>query len=82
MQGMFPDSSDVAVLIQSSNFDSLEPTYSCPTANTLRTNYTTGPNGTLWQAHLTDAASLYAKLDSVSGTSLPDTGGWHVSFDQ
>lgn len=82
LKGLFPNTPDVAVLIQSSDFDSLEPTYSCPAANALVTNYTTGANGTLWQAHLTDAASLYANLDAVSGISNPDTGGWHVSFDQ
>jgi len=82
--GLFPLSEphDVAVMIQSSNFDSLEPTYSCGAASRLISDYTTGSDGAHWQAHLTEAASLYAKLDKVSGIATQDSGGWHVSFDQ
>ncbi|KAF8877945.1 phosphoglycerate mutase-like protein, partial [Gymnopilus junonius] len=81
--GLFPlsESQDVAVLIQSSTFDSLEPTYSCGAASRLISDYTTGNDGAQWQAHLTEAASLYAKLDQVSGIATQDSGGWHVSFD-
>ncbi|KAJ6547017.1 histidine phosphatase superfamily [Mycena capillaripes] len=79
VKGLFPGTENTAVLIQSSNFDSLEPTYSCPTADSLRNAYTSGSSN--WTTHLTDAAPLYAKLDSVSGTSNPDSGGWHTSFD-
>jgi hypothetical protein len=35
LKGLFPATSNAGVLIQSSSFDSLEPTYSCPTANSL-----------------------------------------------
>ncbi|KAF8960693.1 histidine phosphatase [Flammula alnicola] len=83
LAGLFPqsDSRFSATLIQSSTFDSLEPTYSCPTASNLRSDYTTGGSGQQWQAHLTEAASLYAKLDQVSGIATHDNGGWHTSFD-
>ncbi len=80
LKGLFPATENVAVIIQSSTYDSLEPTYSCPTANNLFNAYTSGSSN--WTDHLADAAPLYAKLDSVSGTSNPDNGGWHTSFDQ
>ncbi|KAJ7063445.1 histidine phosphatase [Mycena amicta] len=80
VKGLFPATTNAAVLIQSSNYDSLEPTYSCGAADSLRASYTTGSSN--WTSHLTAAASLYAHLDAVSGTSNPDTGGWHSSFDQ
>ncbi|KAF9474653.1 phosphoglycerate mutase-like protein [Pholiota conissans] len=83
LAGLFPHSNPqfAAVKIQSSNFDSLEPTYSCPTASNLRSQYTTGSAGQQWQAHLSGAAPLYAKLDAVSGIAPNDNGGWHTSFD-
>ena len=84
LQGLFPFSSPqyVSAFIEQLSYDSLEPSYSCPTAYTILSNYTTGSGGQKWQTHLTQAASLYAKLDQVSGISSPDTAGWHVSFDQ
>lgn len=80
LKGLFPKSSDINVIIQSINFDSLEPAYSCPQANALGTTVTTGNAN--WTSHLVAAAALYAKLDAISGISNPDSGGWHVSFDQ
>ena len=84
LKGLFPLSSPqyISAFIEQSAIDSLEPTYPCPTAYTILNNYTTGNGGQEWQTHLTQAASLYAKLDQVSGISSPDTAGWHVSFDQ
>jgi len=79
VKGLFPGTENIAVLIQSSTYDSLEPTYSCPTADNLHNAYTSGSSN--WTTHLTEAAPLYAKLDSVSGISNPDGGGWHTSFD-
>jgi len=79
LKGLFPKSSNIEVLIQSSNFDSLEPTYSCPKANALEAAVTTGNSN--WTNHLAAAAGLYAKLDAVSGIASQDTGGWHTSFD-
>lgn len=80
--GLFPQSkSDYnAALIQSSSFDSLEPTYSCRAASNLRADYTTGASGEQWKLHLSQAADLYAKLDKISGIA-PDDSGWHASFD-
>lgn len=80
LKGLFPQSSDIEVLIQSSNFDSLEPAYSCPKASALQKAVTTGNSN--WTNHLTATAGLYATLDAISGTPNQDTGGWHVSFDQ
>ncbi|KAF9450832.1 histidine phosphatase [Macrolepiota fuliginosa MF-IS2] len=80
LRGLFPKSDHIQVQIESSTFDSLEPTYSCSGADSLRNNFTTGSGGQLWQQHLTDAAPLYNKLDNVSG--IPgDDFGWHMSFD-
>nr|GAT53316.1 histidine phosphatase [Mycena chlorophos] len=79
VKGLFPLTTNLSVLLQSDTYDSLEPVYSCPTANSLFTSYTT--DSANWTDHLTAAAPLYAKLDAVSGTSNPDSGGWHTSFD-
>ncbi|KAF8191394.1 histidine phosphatase [Mycena galopus ATCC 62051] len=78
VKGLFPETENTAVFIMSDTYDSLEPVYSCPTANSLF-SYTTGSSN--WTTHLADAAPLYAKLDAVSGISNPDNGGWHSSFD-
>jgi hypothetical protein len=82
--GLFPQSKSeyIAAFIQSSSFDSLEPTYSCSAASNLRTNYTTGASGDQWKIHLSQAADLYAKLDKISGIATDDSAGWHSSFDQ
>ncbi|KAJ6606452.1 phosphoglycerate mutase-like protein [Mycena vulgaris] len=79
VKGLFPGTDNAAVIIQSSTYDSLEPVYSCPTADSIRSAYTSG--STNWTIHLTAAASLYAKLESVSGIAAADTAGWHSSFD-
>lgn len=79
--GIFPQQSKQTLVaaIQSADYDSLEPTYSCPAANALRDAYE-GSNFN-WQAHLTAAAPLWSRLDAVSGISNPDNGGWHTSID-
>lgn len=82
LRGLFPGSNGIQAEIQSPSFDSLEPTYPCSKADTLRNNYTTGSGGQVWQQHLAAAAPLYDKLDRVSGIPRNDTAGWHVSFDQ
>uniref|UniRef100_A0A8H7XU81 Acid phosphatase n=1 Tax=Psilocybe cubensis TaxID=181762 RepID=A0A8H7XU81_PSICU len=81
--GLFPlsKSHDVAVLIQSSTIDSLEPTYSCNAASKLLSDYTTGSSGELWKDHLAQAAPLYSRLDNISGIATLDTAGWHSSLD-
>jgi len=79
IKAMYPDLSNYQALIQNSAFDSLSPSFSCPAANTVNAQYQ-GAN-TTWAAHLQLAASVYDKLDAVSGIPRNDTGGWHVSFD-
>ncbi|KAF4621615.1 hypothetical protein D9613_012605 [Agrocybe pediades] len=81
--GLFPSSKsdDTIVNVQSATYDSLEPTYSCNTASNLRSDYTTGSSGAVWQAHLAEAAKVYAQLDKVSGIATQDSAGWHSSFD-
>ncbi len=81
LRGLFPKSDHIQVQIQAPPFDSLEPGYPCSNANNLRNGYQTGSKGQVWQDHLTAAATLYEKLDSVSGIAKDD-GGWHMSFDQ
>lgn len=85
LPGLFPSSgSSHIVHVQPSSIDSLEPTYSCPVADSLFASYTSagGPNAVNWTDHLAQAQSLYHTLDSVSGVQNPDSAGWHASFDQ
>lgn len=72
---MFPSSDPFKVNIQSSSFDSLEPTYSCPAADTVLSGYT--GSGTPWADHLTQAKPVYDKLDRVSGIQPGDSTGFH-----
>lgn len=80
--GMFPstEKKGYEALIQSDSYDSLEPTYSCAAADAIRSAYE-GTNAN-WTEHLSAAASLYDKLDAVSGIEKEDDAGWHTSFDQ
>ena len=89
LRGLFPQAplsspSSHIVYIQPSTIDSLEPTYSCPSADSLRQSYASsgGTNATVWTNHLVEARELYDALDKVSGIDNPDTAGWHDSFDQ
>jgi hypothetical protein len=66
--------------IQSPTIDSLEPTYSCPSATSLYANYGVSSTNPLWTAHLTASAPLFASLDAVSGV-LPSDVGFHQSWD-
>jgi acid phosphatase len=85
LQGFYPGDTGKAheVLIQPAAIDSLEPRYSCPRADALRTSFTTGPNGSAWKEHLqtVQGDGTFAALDGVSGIR-PDDGEWHVSLDQ
>ena len=82
IRGLFPFTTNAAALIQSSTFDSLEPTYSCTKAFSLKADYTTGANGQVWRDHLELAKPVYAQLDRISGVEQGDGAGWHASFDQ
>ncbi|KAF8870060.1 hypothetical protein BD779DRAFT_1479232 [Infundibulicybe gibba] len=50
--GFIPGTTNAAVLIQSSSFDSLEPTYPCSKANSIKP----GAGDPNWDAHLTNPA--------------------------
>lgn len=84
VSGLFPSvassGTPVQALIESDNYDALEPAYSCPNAVSILSNYES--TNASWTGHLTAAAGLYKKLDAVSGIASNDTGGWHTSFDQ
>ncbi len=82
--GLFPQSkpSSLPSLIQSADYDSLEPKYPCRNASFIRSGITTGSLGDQWRAHLAGAASIFDKLDKVSGFPKDDNAGWHSSFDQ
>ncbi|KAF5389959.1 hypothetical protein D9757_003560 [Collybiopsis confluens] len=80
LHGLFPESSQATALIEINEaFDSLQPTYSCPSANSVFTQYTTDSSN--WTEHLTAAKNLYQSLDNVSGIATQDSAGWHTSFD-
>ena len=82
MEGQYPAlrNHPVSVLIQPDSIDSLEPAYSCDTADDLYASYGVGSDAANWTLHLNDSVSLFGKLDSVSrvNTSDPD---WHNWFD-
>lgn len=81
--GLFPSkSSPLPVLIQSRNYDSLEPKYLCNRASSIRSDITVGCHGQPWKTHLTRAAAVFDKLDKVSGFPKGDDAGWHDNFDQ
>ena len=70
----------VAVLIQPSSVDSLEPAYTCSAASSRFSSYGVGSHVANWTSHLNDSTSLFAKLDSVSGVNSSDPA-WHNWFD-
>jgi len=66
---------------QNSIFDSLAPSYSCPSAVKVNSAYMKG--GVEWPAHLNASSDIYAKLREVSGIEKgADDGGFYASFDQ
>ena len=84
VEAMFPSSNTTGtpfpLLIQPDSIDSLEPTYSCPTASTLYGNLGSGSTSPAWLVHLNDAAPLYAALDAISGVPA-DSAPFHMSLD-
>lgn len=80
--GMWPErkNTDTPLLIQPDSIDSLEPTYSCPTASTLFGSYGSGSSSPAWLEHITASQPLYNRLDALSGVS-PSDSGWHMSWD-
>ena len=82
--GLFPgpSTSSIPVLVQPQNYDSLEPTYPCNKASSIRAAITSGRQGRQWIGHLSRSSSIYDKLDKVSGIPINDHAGWHDSFDR
>lgn len=81
INGMYGVTDAIAVQIQPSGVDSLEPSYPCSSASSLFGSYGSGSSSSAWLAHLKAAASLYATLDDISGVS-PTDFGFHQSFDR
>ncbi|KAJ6441707.1 HET domain-containingprotein [Purpureocillium lavendulum] len=79
VNGMWGTTEAFPLMIQAEGVDSLEPQYSCNTANSLFNNIKSNGNPA-WSKHLTDAADLYRTLDDISGVPAND-GGFHASFD-
>jgi 2-phosphoxylose phosphatase len=78
LTALFPDDhSNIPLNVQPPLIDSLEPTYSCPNADSLMTSLQSSPT---WISHLTASASLFAQLDAISGVSASDAG-FHASAD-
>ena len=82
IEGMYTAATNrpVQVLIQPNSIDSLEPTYTCDAADTLYSSYGVGSSNANWTAHLNDSATLFNKLNSVSGVNGSDPD-WSSSYD-
>ncbi|KAF8245515.1 phosphoglycerate mutase-like protein [Wilcoxina mikolae CBS 423.85] len=76
-RGMFPHAESIPLFNQYSSIDSLEPSYSCPLANDIRSKIT---NSELWKKHLEVSKDLAARLDAISGVD-PNDAGWHNNWD-
>lgn len=59
--------------------DSLEPQYSCSSADALFNTIKSNSNPA-WQKHLEASGDLFGALDDISGVPSND-GGFHASFD-
>ncbi|ETN43982.1 uncharacterized protein HMPREF1541_10847 [Cyphellophora europaea CBS 101466] len=84
--GMYPDAENVSVtvLIQPDGVDSLEPSYSCASSDTIRETYGVGSNFSNWTDHLTapETVSLFERLEVVSNVnSSADADDWYSWFD-
>ena len=80
VQALMGPQSGYPLLIQPDSIDSLEPTYTCPSASSLYSSLGPGSSSAAWLAHLQNAASLYERLDGISGVS-PTDSGFHMSLD-
>ncbi|KAI1798654.1 phosphoglycerate mutase-like protein [Daldinia bambusicola] len=79
INGMWQTTEAIPLIVQGAGIDSLEPRYSCRVGSDLF-DAIKSPSNTAWKRHLEDAASLFGKLDSISGVS-PSDPGFHASFD-
>ena len=83
VSAMLPPPSSTApfpLTIQPASIDSLEPTYPCPAATTLRATYGVTSRFPAWLAHLSAAAPLYATLDAIAAVPANNTA-FHMSLD-
>jgi 2-phosphoxylose phosphatase len=81
IKAMYPDiNGPYPLQIQPDSIDSLEPTYTCPSASLLYSSYGVGSTNSNWTSHLTAARPIFAALDAISGVSSTDIG-FHQSFD-
>ncbi|KAL7779565.1 hypothetical protein CFE70_009069 [Pyrenophora teres f. teres 0-1] len=80
IQAMYAPGSNVALHIQPSGTDSLEPSYPCPAATSLYASYGVGSTATNWTAHLHATKPLFAALDAVSAVPA-NSSDWHAWFD-
>jgi len=77
LQGMYPHAQNTGVLQQYPTIDSLQPSYSCPAADAIRSSILEEPQ---WKEHIERSKPFFAKLDRLSGVD-PTDSGWHVSWD-
>ncbi|KAI5810435.1 histidine phosphatase superfamily [Pyronema omphalodes] len=76
-RAMFPFSTDIPLLVQPSDVDSLQPSYSCPAADAARNNILQQEG---WKKHLELSSALAQRLDAISGVD-PKDAGWHQNWD-
>lgn len=74
---MFPFSTNIPLLVQPSDVDSLQPSYSCPAADAARNNILQQEG---WKKHLELSSALAQRLDAISGVD-PKDAGWHQNWD-
>lgn len=77
--GMYPSRKnvDTPLLIQPDSIDSLEPSYTCSASID---SYGPGSTSPAWLEHLEASASLYNRLDALSGVEA-NSEEWHQSWD-
>lgn len=83
--GMFGESTQeahdgVALRLQPSQIDSLEPDYPCPKANELFASFAVGSSDATWQKHLDATSHLRTTLNRITGVNASDEA-WSKSFD-
>ena len=77
---MYAPAAPYPLAIQPSTIDSLEPTYSCPTASNLYTTLGPGSTSPPWLSHLTAASPLFTTLDAIANISASNAA-FHMSLD-
>ncbi|BEJ16163.1 hypothetical protein CspHIS471_0507680 [Cutaneotrichosporon sp. HIS471] len=75
--GLYPDQEEYEALVQLETYDSLEPSFPCPTASKLLNQIRQEAE---WLQHLNASTALMSRFDAVAGRG-PDDKDWHVSYD-